>query len=34
MNISLEWDHWNRWVQASNTSGQTNIYNLWFRFFW
>ena len=32
--ISLEWDHWNRWVQASNTSGQGNRYGLKFFFFW
>ena len=34
MDISLEWDHWERWTQASGTNGHTNIYNLWFKFFW
>lgn len=34
MDISAEWDHWERWVQASSTSGHSNAYNLWFIFYW
>jgi Porin subfamily len=34
VNIALEWDHWDRWVQASSTSGNSNRYALKFFFFW
>jgi hypothetical protein len=32
--IYLEWDHYNRWVQASNTSGVNNTYSIGFNFYW
>ncbi len=32
--IYLEWDHWNRWVQASNTSGVSNAYVINIQFYW
>ena len=34
MDIVLEWDHWERWVQASSTSGHGNGYGLNFNFYW
>jgi hypothetical protein len=32
--IYLEWDHYNRWVQATNTSGVNNTYSVTFNIFW
>jgi len=32
--IYLEWDHWNRWVQASNTSGVSNAYSISVNIYW
>jgi len=34
MDIYLEWDHWDRWVQASNTSGTSQAFSLGFNVFW
>ena len=34
VDFSLEWDHWERWVQASNTSGNSNLYAAKVAFFW
>jgi hypothetical protein len=32
--IYLEWDHYNRWVQATNTSGVANAYTLSVNIYW
>jgi hypothetical protein len=32
--IYLEWDHWNRWVQASGTSGNANAYSISVNIYW
>ncbi len=32
--IYLEWDHWNRWVQASSTSAVDNKVSMSFNFYW
>lgn len=32
--IYVEWNHWDRWVQASNTSGTSNQYTVSFNFYW
>jgi len=32
--IYLEWDHWDRWVQASNTHGWSQAFSLGFNIFW
>jgi len=32
--IYLEWDHWDRWVQASQTSGMSNKFGVGFSFYW
>lgn len=34
VDISLEWDHYERWVQAVNTSGRGNVYSATFAFYW
>jgi Porin subfamily len=34
MDIQLSWAHWDRWVQASNTSGNSNKYGVNFNFYW
>ncbi len=34
VDIGIEWDHWDRWVQASNTSGNGNRYGLHMFFYW
>ncbi len=34
IDFALEWDHWERWVQASNTSGHSNIYSAKVAFYW
>ena len=32
--IYLEWDHWDRWVQASNTHGWSQAFSVGFNIFW
>jgi Porin subfamily len=32
--IYLEWDHYDRWVQASNTSATSNVYSVTINVFW
>jgi hypothetical protein len=32
--IYLEWDHWDRWVQASNTSATSQAFSLGINIFW
>jgi len=32
--IYLEWDHYDRWVQATNTSGTNNTYSVSINIFW
>ena len=32
--IYLEWDHWNRWVQASNTTGVSEAVSIGMNFYW
>ncbi|HKT17867.1 MAG TPA: porin [Stellaceae bacterium] len=34
VDFGLEWDHWERWVQAADTSGHSNIYSAKVAFFW
>lgn len=34
MDITLEWDHYNRWVQAAGTTSQANVYGATFSIFW
>ncbi len=34
IDMKLEWDHWERWVQASDTSGNGNRYGLSMVFYW
>jgi hypothetical protein len=34
IDIGIEWDHWDRWVQASNTSGTGNRYGAHVFFYW
>ena len=34
VDFGLEWDHWERWVQASSTSGHSNIYSAKVAFYW
>ena len=34
IDIGVEWDHWERWVQVAATSGNGNRYNLHINFFW
>jgi Porin subfamily len=34
VDIGFEWDHWDRWVQASNTSGNSNRYGVHMFFYW
>jgi len=34
IDIYMEWDHAERWVQASNTAGRTNKESVGFNFFW
>jgi Porin subfamily len=34
VDIGFEWDHWDRWVQASNTSGNSNRYGVHMYFYW
>jgi hypothetical protein len=34
VDISIEWDHFERWVQASSTNANANIYAMGFNFYW
>ena len=34
IDIGIEWDHWERWVQVANTTGNGNRYNFHINFFW
>lgn len=32
--FTAEWDHWERWVQASSTNSRSNKYGVTFNFYW
>jgi Porin subfamily len=34
VDMKFEWDHWDRWVQASDTSGNSNRYGINIAFYW
>ncbi|MGH7034635.1 MAG: porin, partial [Stellaceae bacterium] len=34
IDIGIEWDHWDRWVQVANTTGTGNRYNLHVNLYW
>jgi hypothetical protein len=34
IDIGVEWDHWDRWVQVANTAGTGNRYNLHVNLYW
>jgi hypothetical protein len=34
MELTAEWDHWERTVQASSTWGQSNKYGVTVNFYW
>jgi hypothetical protein len=34
IDIGIEWDHWDRWVQVANTTGTGNRYGAHVYFYW